>query len=372
MEKRPDVFFADARARSGRSLVAKTAMLFKAAGLGQVVQKGDLVAVKLHVGEPGNLAYLRPPIVRQVVELVKQAGGRPFITDANTLYAGGRGNAVDHMHSAVGNGFAFETIGAPFIVADGLRGHEHVKVPVNGKWVSEAHVASAIAQADAMIVLTHFKGHMNTGFGGAIKNMGMGCASRSGKQIQHSTVKPKVNPDRCKGCRRCVEWCPVGALEMTGDRKAQVNPDVCIGCAECTITCLHSAIAIQWAEGKKGSMQEKMAEYAAAVVNSKPGRCGFMNFLIDISPDCDCAGWSDAPVVPDIGILASLDPVAIDQASVDLVNKAPGLPGTALPNTHAQDKFGEIHSHVDWSVQLEHAQSLGLGSRAYNLREMEG
>lgn len=366
------VYFANMRTRSGRNLLDKTAALFEAAGFGKLISPKDLVAVKIHVGEPGNLAYIAPPLVRTVVDKIKAKGGRPFITDANTLYVGRRSNAVDHMVAAYENGFSYATIGAPFIVADGLTGHEAVTLPVpEGKWVKEAKVAAALVHADALIALTHFKGHQATGFGGVFKNIGMGGASRAGKQIQHSNVKPRTDAAKCTGCSRCVRHCPAGAIVIDKTGKAYINHKLCIGCAECTITCNNEAIAINWEEGAPGALQEKMVEYALALLKQKQGKAGFINFVMNVSPDCDCIPWNDTPIVPDIGILASLDPVALDQASVDLVNSAPGMADSKVArDVRSHDKFRTVHRTVDWRVQLEYAESLGMGTRDYELVEI--
>ncbi|HHY32535.1 MAG TPA: DUF362 domain-containing protein [Firmicutes bacterium] len=366
------VYFTNMRTKSGLSLVDKVGVLFDAAGFSELFEKDDLVAIKLHVGEPGNLAYIPPQLVRKVVDKVKAAGARPFLTDSNTLYVGRRSNAVDHTVSALENGFTYATVGAPFIVADGLTGHEHMKVRIDGVRLKEVRIGAAIAQADAMIALSHFKGHEATGFGGAIKNIGMGSASRSGKQEQHSGLKPAVRPEKCTGCGRCVKWCPTGALSVGGDdRKARIDPERCIGCAECTITCNNRAIRVEWEKGQEGSLQEKMAEYALGVVKTKEGKCGFMNFVMNVSPQCDCYAWNDAPIVPNIGILASRDPVAIDAASADLVNQAHALPGSAIEHIASadphSDKLAALYPEVDWTVQLRHGERIGLGTRDYTL-----
>lgn len=366
-----NVYVTNMRTKSGLSLVDKVGLLFDAAGFTELFGKDELVAIKLHVGEPGNIAYIPPPLVRKVVDKIKAAGARPFLTDSNTLYVGRRSNAVDHTVSALENGFTYATVGAPFIVADGLTGHEHVKVPIDGVRLKEVRIGAAIAQADAMIALSHFKGHEATGFGGAIKNVGMGSASRSGKQEQHSNLKPAVRLEKCTGCARCVRWCPAEALSIGEDRKARIDPERCIGCAECTITCNNRAIKVQWEEGQEGSLQEKMAEYALGVVKTKGGKCGFMNFVMNVSPQCDCYAWNDVPIVPNVGILASCDPVAIDAASADLVNRAEVLPGSAIDRSdHADchaDKLAALYPEVDWTVQLRHAERIGLGTRDYAL-----
>lgn len=362
---RPPVHMIDMRTREGSSLLAKTRRLFTAAGLESSIAANDLVAIKLHWGEVGNLAYVAPPLVRTIVDIVKECGGKPFLTDANTLYRGGRRNAVDHLLTAYRNGFTLETAGAPVIIADGLRGMDYVKVPGEGKHFKTLKISSAVHYADALIVLSHFKGHLLTGFGGAIKNLGMGCASPAGKQSMHSDLRPKVQEASCIGCGSCAEHCPTGAARIGDQGKAFIETEVCIGCGDCTAVCPSGAIPVRWKTDGR-AVQEKIAEYAKAALKGKEKKCGFLNFLMRISPDCDCLSWNDTPIAADVGILASRDPVAVDQASVDLVNQAPGLADSRLKNLSAADKFRDV-TGVDWEPQLEHAERLGLGSRSYEL-----
>ncbi|MFZ5597653.1 MAG: DUF362 domain-containing protein [Bacillota bacterium] len=364
-----EVFFTDMRASQKMNLIDKVGKLFKAAALDKIIAPGELVAIKLHFGEKGNTGYIRPQFIRKIVDEVRKAGGKPFLTDANTLYVGTRSNAVDHLRTAVENGFAYSVVDAPVIIADGLNGKDVVKVPINLKHCKEAKIGSAVMMADAMIVVTHFKGHEATGFGGAIKNVGMGCGSRSGKQIMHSDVLPGVRQEKCKGCSRCSQWCPTGAIAVGELKKAVINEELCIGCGECTITCQHGAIGINWRNNMKDALQEKIAEYAAGVISNKKDKVGYISFLNNITPDCDCFSFSDAPVVRDIGILASKDMVAIDQACVDLVNKEMGLPGSKLEGSESgRDKFLALNPGIDWKRQLEYGEEIGLGSRNYELK----
>ncbi|MCL5985881.1 MAG: DUF362 domain-containing protein [Actinobacteria bacterium] len=362
-----DVYFSDMRTKSGLSLIDKVAGLFKVANFDSLIKKGDFVALKLHIGEPGNLAFLPPPIIRKVVELVNECGGKPFITDANTLYAGLRGNAIDHITSAYLNGFTMETVGAPFIVADGLSGRDHQVVKLDGIRLKEAYIGSAIVEADVLISLAHVKLHGAVGMGGAFKNVGMGAASRAGKRVQHAEFKPVVIQDSCTGCKRCIRWCPANAISINSDRKAYINSELCIGCAECLISCNFKAIESRWSDGEEGSLHERIAEYTKAVLSTKMGRSGFINFLINISPDCDCCNFNDAPIVGNIGFLASTDPVAIDWASADLINAA-----EPLANSRASDFMGatdkvEALTGSDWQITFIHAEKLGIGTRKYNL-----
>lgn len=367
------VYFTDMRATQKLNLIDKVGRLFLESGLNEIISPGDLVAIKLHFGEKGNTGFIRPQFIRRVVEEVKKAGGKPFLTDANTLYVGSRANAVDHLKTAMENGFAYSVVDAPLVIADGLSGKDYHNVPVNLKHCKEVKIGSAVMLADVVIAVSHFKGHEATGFGGAIKNVGMGCGSRAGKQIMHSDMLPRVKSEKCKGCSRCAQWCPAGAIAVGELKMAEINENLCIGCGECTITCPHGAIGVNWRNNMEHGLQEKMVEYAAGVLSNKTGKCGFINFLNNITPDCDCFNFSDAPVVRDIGILASKDLVAIDQASVDLVNGEKGLPGTQLEGKEVGgDVFRALHPGIDWSRQLAYGEEIGLGTRKYELISLKG
>jgi len=364
------VYYSNARTRYGNNLHDKLIKLYRKSGVGETIAENDLVAVKLHWGERGNLAFLPPPLIRTLISEIEGNGGLPFVTDANTLYNGSRRNAYDNLMTAYGNGFTPAVIGAPVMVADGLFGDDYVNVKIEGRHFSTCKIASGVHRANALISVAHFKGHEGTGFGGTIKNVGMGCAAPSGKQNQHSDVKPKVTAKKCTGCRSCMKKCPVSAITMTPEKKALIDKEVCIGCAECTIACRFEAIAVNWKSDLK-IMQEKMAEYALAVIQEKRGKCAFFNVIINVTPDCDCCNFSDVPIVPDIGIVVSKDPVAADQAAVDLVNRTPGNRASKLGDkADSNDKFRALYP-VDWRHQLDHAQRIGLGSRDYQLVEIE-
>lgn len=369
-----DVYFTSFQGKQ-KSWLDKTSELFDKAGFAQLISPGDIVAIKVHFGEPGNTAYLAPIFVRRVVEKVKAAGGKPFLTDANTLYKGRRSNAVEHIVAALENGFSYATVGAPIIIADGINGKDYVTVELDGKHVKEAKISSAVAHADAMIALSHFKGHELTGFGGALKNVGMGLGSRSAKQVMHSDVLPYIESGHCTACGKCMKWCPTTAISIDkGTKTAVIDTTKCYGCGECTVTCPNESIAINWIT-ETATTQEKIVEYVWAVLKDKPGKVGFMNFVLNVSPDCDCWGWNDTPIVPDIGVVASTDPIAIDQACVDLVNAAQPLQGSRLAEAlsgdgeKAGDKFGAV-SGIDWRPQLSYGEKIGLGSRKYNLIEL--
>ena len=361
------VHFMDLHANPKENLYAKLGRLMDAAGIADVFSQRDLVAVKLHFGEMGNTAFIRPVFLRRIVEAVKALGGSPFLTDANTLYAGTRGNAAAHLNTAIQNGFAYAVVDAPLIIADGLRGKSETAVAVNRKRFKEVFIGTEIVQADALISVAHFKGHELAGFGGAIKNVGMGCASRRGKLAQHSTVSPKVDEDKCIACGECAAHCSQDALAVV-DESAVLDGDKCIGCGECILICPNSAITIQWDQAIPVFL-ENMVEYTEGVLKGKKEKSLFINFITSVSPACDCCGFNDTPIVRDIGILAARDPVAIDQAAVDLVNREHALPESSLTSHHGagEDKFKGLYPKVDWPIQLAYAEELGLGTRQYDL-----
>mgnify|MGYP000377270156 CR=1 FL=1 len=361
------VYFSDLRASNKENLLAKLARLMDTAGLEQVIPSRALVAIKLHFGEKGNTAYIRPIFIRQVVERVRELGGNPFLTDTNTLYAGTRSDSVSHIITAIENGFSYSVVRAPIIIADGLRGGSYTEVEINKAIIKTAYVGKDIAEADTLISVAHFKGHELTGFGGTIKNLGMGCASRRGKLEQHSDMAPKVKRKKCVGCGDCVAHCSQQAISLI-EKKAKIDPEKCIGCGECILICPNKAIDIQWSQDVP-LFQKKMVEYTAAVLQGKKDRAFFLNFLTSISPACDCYGHSDAPIVQDIGILASTDPVAIDQAAADLVNSQAATKGSCMASGQqpGEDKFRALYPKIDWTTQLDYAAELGLGSRDYEL-----
>jgi len=360
-----EVYFTDLRTSSKENLLDKLSRLCEQAGLKDVVKKNDLVALKIHFGEKGNLAYVRPQFVRLIVDKVRAAGGKPFLTDANTLYVGSRANAVDRLETAILNGFDYAVVGAPLVIADGLSGKDYINVPIAGKHFKDVKIGSAAVHAGALVSITHFKGHELTGFGGALKNIGMGLGSRSGKQMMHSDVLPKVKEEKCLACGMCSDWCPAGAISV--EERAFIDEQVCWGCGECTVTCPEGAIGINW-RSRPNVVQEKIVEYTMGVLKNKQDKAVHISFVMNVSPECDCCSFNDAPVVRDIGILASRDPVALDQACIDLVNGEKVLPGSRLGTSpDIQDKFGALHQNIDWSVQLAYGEEIGLGTREYRL-----
>lgn len=361
------VYFADLRASWNENLLSKVVKLLKATDLKGMISPRSLVAIKLHFGEKGNTAFIRPNFIRQIVDYTKDLGAFPFLTDTNTLYAGTRGQSVSHLDTAIENGFAYAVVNAPLIIADGMRGASYAEVKIGQEIFKNAFIGKEIFESDALISVSHFKGHEVSGFGGTIKNLGMGCASRKGKLEQHSGLSPKVKRRRCIGCGDCIEHCAQKALSLN-DGKTVIDPEKCVGCGECIIVCPNEAIEVRW-DADSSLFQKKMVEYAFAALKGKEKRSAFMNFLIQISPACDCPPFNDAPIVQDLGIMASTDPVAIDQASVDMVNRQRGLEFSCLKSHKGagDDKFRDIYPEIDWSIQLDYAESIGMGSRDYKL-----
>ena len=366
------VYFTDMRTKAfGKGLMGKLVNLLKTAGMDQIDFNGKFTAIKIHFGEPGNLSFLRPNFARVVADEIKKLGGKPFLTDCNTLYVGHRKDALDHIESAYLNGFTPYTTGCHVIIADGLKGGDETLVPVpHGEYVKQAKIGRAIMDADVFISLAHFKGHEMTGFGGALKNIGMGCGSRAGKMEQHSSGKCVVDEALCRGCRRCAKECGSNAITYENN-KAHIDQDICKGCGRCIGACTFNAISNEeWDAGDK--LDCKMAEYAQAVCQDRP--CFHINLAMDISPNCDCHGDNDAAILPNIGMFASFDPVALDQACVDACQKTAPMPNSQLSDNlakpdwkHYHDHFMDSNPHVHWKETLEHAEKIGMGTREYEL-----
>ncbi|MBU1974922.1 MAG: DUF362 domain-containing protein [Nanoarchaeota archaeon] len=356
---KPKVYFASVRTEE--SLITHLGKMFDLA-FPNLLKKDDLTAIKIHFGEFGSHAFIRPVFVRQIVEKIKENNSKPFISDTNTLYKGHRQNSVDHLNNAIANGFGYACTQAPLIIADGLWGRDYKNVKVDLKHFKEVKIGNAFVQADSMVVMSHMTGHLASGFGCAIKNVAMGCSSRAGKQQQHDSSKPKVNPKQCISCGKCVANCPVDAIAM--NEKALIDQNKCIGCAECVTVCPTQAIAIMWGGMGKKEMQEMMCEYAYGATKGK--RVGYINFLMNITPACDCWPVSNAYFVHDIGILASSDLLAIDKASIDLVQKSAGNPNSKLKNPKTNDKFKDLWG-IDVMQHFSYGKKIGLGSMDYEL-----
>ena len=361
------VFFTDFRCHPGVNQQQKLEKLLLAAGMDTIDFAGKIVAIKLHFGEVGNLAYLRPNYAKTVADFVKARGGRPFLTDCNTLYIGSRKNALEHMDAAYLNGFSPFSTGCHVIIADGLRGGDDVEVPVvGGEYVKYAKIGRALMDADIVISLTHFKGHEQAGYGGALKNIGMGGGSRAGKMEMHAKGKPHVITSKCVGCGRCAKICAHGAPIIT-DKKCAIDHDKCLGCGRCIAICPKDAIAPDCDEIAE-VLNYKIAEYAKAVVDGRPSF--HISIVRDISPDCDCHPENDVPMVPDVGMFASFDPVALDLACVEAVNRQPVLPGSRLAETadpEDHDHLHAMHPNTCWRAAVEHGKKIGLGTDDYTV-----
>jgi uncharacterized Fe-S center protein len=337
-----------------KSISEKALRAYLAAGLHEDIEKGDFAALKIHFGETNNLGHIKPLWLKGIIGEIKKRTTHAFLTDTNTLYIGKRSNSVDHLRLAWSHGFTNDVVGVPVIIADGLIGRDQHEDKDAQARTSSSKIAGAILDSDALICLTHVTGHMQTGIGGTLKNMGMGCASRAGKLDQHSVVHPRVSARQCRNCSICFDYCPEDAI-VQAEGHVEINPEKCIGCGECLVVCKHGAIKLSWDEDTR-RIQEKVAEYAYRIYRHFKGKAVFLNFLIRITKDCDCMAKDDPPIVEDIGILASLDPVAIDQAAAELVVKRGG----------GKDPFREGYD-VDWSVQLSYGEKLGLGSTEYEI-----
>ena len=359
------VYFADFRTTMQENLFAKLRRLMKRAGFERIDFAGKYTAVKIHFGEPGNIAFLRPNWARTVADYVKELGGRPFLTDANTLYAGGRNNALSHLESADINGFTPLTTGCHGIIADGLKGTDEVEVPLTGTvHCRSAKIGRAVMDADVIVTLTHVKGHELMGLGGVIKNVGMGCGSRAGKFEMHSEGKPVIDASLCVNCGMCRRVCGQDALQPKNGRMT-IDRAKCAGCGRCISACHRGAMTCEWGEQSTRFLDEKTAEYALAVLKDRPAF--HVAFIRDVSPNCDCCPGNDAAIIPDVGMLAGTDPVAIDAACGDLCRQAPRIAGTKLDGVAKRhDPFDGMHG-THWRWAIEHGERIGLGSADYEL-----
>lgn len=367
------VYYTDFRAKLGEGLPTKLKRLLNAAGIEKIDMDNKFVAIKMHFGELGNLSFLRPNYAKAVADVVKELGGHPFLTDCNTLYPGSRKNALEHLYCAWENGFTPMTVGCPILIGDGLKGTDDVEVPVEGgEYIKNAKIGHAIMDADIFISLTHFKGHEATGFGGTIKNIGMGCGSRAGKKDQHSNGQPTIYEEACKGCRRCLRECANDGLVFNEEtKKMSVDLKNCVGCGRCIGACNFDAISFEDSAAIK-ELNCRMAEYTKAVLDGRPNF--HISLVLDISPNCDCHPENDAPILPNIGMFASFDPLALDQACADACLEATPLPNSQLTDNYGHHDFCDRHDHFEnttpnseYKTCLAHAEKIGLGSREYEL-----
>ncbi|MCH5327930.1 MAG: DUF362 domain-containing protein [Coprobacter sp.] len=364
------VYFTDLHTTPRRNLLDKLELLVRRAGLAELPLDRQFAAIKIHFGEPGNLAYIRPNYAARLAALLKSLGAKPFLTDCNTLYSGGRSNAVDHLQSAMENGFNPISAQCQVIIADGLKGTDYREIEIGQEYCRTAKIGAAIVDADIIVTMNHFKGHEQTGFGGALKNLGMGCASVGGKLELHAASAPVIDRERCRGCNICVKHCAHQAVSLDASHKAVIDYDRCVGCGQCVALCQYDGAVL--GEGDTSErLNYKIAEYSLAVLKDKPNF--HINFIMNVSPECDCWNHNDAAIVPDLGIAASFDPVALDAACADMVMKAPALQNSVLYEKHhhehleGADKFTLMHPDTNWQAGLAHAEKIGLGTRRYEL-----
>jgi uncharacterized Fe-S center protein len=361
------VYFTDFQTQPNQNIFKKLRLLLQKAGMQEIDFNKKFTAIKIHFGEPGNMAYLRPNYAFHIVKEIKKLGGKPFLTDANTLYSGRRSNGLDHLDSAYENGYSPFSTGCYVVIADGINGMDYKEIETGCRYCKTAKIGSAVADADIIISLNHFKGHEQTGIGGAIKNIGMGAASVMGKKELHSTSIPIIEQENCVGCTVCVKSCRHHAITLDNHKKAMINSDLCVGCGQCIAVCQYNAAQVNW-NCSPNELNYRIAEYTKAALQEKAHF--HISFIIDVSPLCDCWGFSEVPIVPNIGIAVSFDPVALDYACANLVNLAPVNENSrlakALKEPHA-DKFKTLHPNTQWQSCLEYAKEIGLGNTDYEL-----
>lgn len=357
----PRVYFVKATAGEGEQVLSQKARrLFQAGQFGACFKKGDFTAVKVHVGEETNNTYVKAPCLRGLVEELRTLQVKPFVTDTSTLYSGRRHNAIDHTALAIERGFSVEGLGVPFIAPDGLFGTAETPVRIDGELDQEVMIAADIVRCQSILSVAHFTGHVATCAGATIKTLGMGCSSRKGKMRQHSALKPHVKNGVCTRCGECHGHCPADAITLD-EVMAHIAQEKCIGCAECVAVCRFGAVAHDW-EQENEILGKSVAEHALGVMQGKEGRAAFFNFVISVTKDCDCFPRANmAKIVDDIGILASTDPVAVDRAAIDLVERRGGR---TLPKLIGNRR-------LNWHYQIEHAVKIGLGRAEYELIELE-
>ncbi len=353
-----EVYFVKAsRGEAPEIMARKARAIYLALGLNEKIQPEDFVALKIHFGEKNNTGHIKPRWLTGIIDEVLKRSQKAFLSDSNTLYVGQRSNSVDHIRLAWEHGFTPEVVKIPVIIADGLVGSEKAEVKVEGQRIKSSRIASAFLHSEAMLCLSHVTGHVQSGVGAAIKNLGMGCASRAGKLDQHSVVHPRVNSKQCRNCGVCIRYCPAAAIVLA-ENYVLIDDEKCIGCGECLVVCKYGAVKMKWDEDSR-RLQEKMAEYALSVKSHFKDKICFLNFILQVTKDCDCMAKNQPAIVDDVGIVGSVDPVAVDRASIDLVLKTAG-----------RDAFRQGYN-IDWSVQLEYGEKIGLGSQKYQLVELK-
>ena len=382
--ERSKVYFTNFRTSTSVSLLKKLEKLLRASGIEKLDCKDKFTAIKIHFGEPGNMSYIRPNYANVVVDLLKGMGAKVFLTDSNTLYSGGRSNGVDHLYAASRNGYNLLQVNAPVVIADGIKGTEYIEMPVEGGvYCTSAKIGAAVANADVVVSMSHFKGHEMTGFGGALKNLGMGAASVGGKLFLHSEAQPEIDEKECVCCRACEKHCAHDAIHVEKETRhsAVIDYTKCVGCGQCVAVCQFDAARVVHNSTSK-VINYKIAEYTKAILAGKPHF--HIAMIMDVSPECDCWGSNDAPIVPNIGMACSTDPVALDMACADLVMQAPANAGTMYTDKYKSyikdnpdaytcncqgenDKFFYMHPSTDWKSGLLHAEKIGIGTTQYEL-----
>lgn len=351
------VWFSSLKGTDQSKIPEKVLMLHSAAQFQDTLVKNGYTAVKIHFGEKNNTGYIKPDWIKPWLKKINESGCKTFLTDTNTLYYGKRFNSVDHLLQAHKHGFSIDNLGVPVIIADGLLSKNFTEVPIPGKHFKSVKIVNDVLHSNTLMVLSHMTGHVLSGLGAAIKNLAMGCAPRSGKQMQHADIKPQVIIENCQACGLCLKYCLKEAISFY-DGVAWIDEEKCYGCGECIATCRFKAIRHSM-DDASAPLQEKMAEYALGAVQDKKGKVCYFNFLTHITQECDCMSKAQDKITEDIGILASYDPVAIDQASIDLLKAQTG-----------EDTLLKLWPDNDYNVQLNHGEKIGLGSRKYELIEI--
>ncbi len=335
-----DMLFYGLGLSSGRDSIEVLRLLLSAIRI-PYPAKAD-IGIKIHWGERGNRSFLPPIYAKEIAAWLRQKGYSPFVFDTTVLYSGGRRDAAESLKTAAANGYSMEFLGCPVVVADGMDGRSVVDIPSGHKHFKTVQVASLIEKAQGFVIFSHFKGHMASSFGGAIKNLSMGFASRAQKQRMHSDAHPVLNQKKCIKCGLCVEVCPVKAAK-TGDEDYPVfDLKACIGCAQCIGMCPEIALQVFWNSDAQ-VFQEKLVETAMAVWSQIRDRSILINALLNITEECDCFPGHNDVIAPDYGFIGGYDPVLLDEASIKILGSQP---------------FEKAHPGIQWKRQFEYAREI--------------
>ena len=350
---RSDVYFVKEAGSDTKNRISSLLKLIHAMDPFSIYKENEFVPLKVTIGDKRCIYHLNPEIVKSVISEIKKKKAKPFLFDTNVIYTGSRLNAVDHLTLAQQKGFSHSKVGAPFIIADGLFGQDGKEYKLDSEYIKKIKIPSFIGMLDSLVVLSHVTCHMLTGYAGAVKNVAMGMSCRSTKQVQHSSLKPHTIEGRCTSCGLCIETCPVNAISFRDSKKALIDQTKCIGCGECLCACKFDAISVNWDEDS-GVFAKRIAEVAGFILSKFKDKL-FINFAFDITKECDCISTKNEKIVSrDIGILASKDIIAIEKATVDLVNKN-------------EDVILKEKSQDSYKTSLEDAHKNGLGNLDYNL-----